>query len=111
MQKAMLEHKNLILDVTGSNTTKLMKQAHALAGLGYDLRVIHVDRPLYQSATNVVNRYYQSGRFVDMKYLYEAVDHNPIETYKAMRDDPIFSHWTNFDNDNWKGKVTEQGSR
>lgn len=110
MSQALKGRHSVLLDETGSNTEKMDKRVQMLAEAGYDVHVIHVKVPLATSAQRVWDRYQKSGRFVDLDYLVNSVDHNPDKTYTRLKANKAVKSWVSIDNTTGP-RVIDEGKR
>lgn len=109
-ERAAADRHNVVFDETGGNLNKTVARAKELSKT-YDVHVIHVDSPLYQTMQRSWKRFEGEGRFVEPDYQLNDVDDKPINTYKALRDSGFVKSWQDIDNTSFKGIVREQGSR
>lgn len=108
--QALKERHNLLLDETGSNTDKMDARVSMLGQAGYNVHVIHVKVPLATSAQRIWDRYQRSGRFVDLDYLVNRVDHNPDKTYDRLKQNSAVKSWLSIDNTTG-ARVIDEGKR
>lgn len=109
--RALRARHNIMYDETAGNMVKTLEKAKAIAALGYEIHVIHVNAPMSQTLKVAWDRFKHEGRFVDPTYQLDDVDDKPIKAYEALKELPETKSWESIDNTNFQRKVVEQGSR
>ena len=105
--RAVAGRNNISIDETGAKMSKAEAKVKVLHDLGYDVHLIHVSAPMYQSANKVIDRYKQEGRFTDLDYLVNHVDELTDKTYAGLRSSPYLKSGQDIDNTDFKRKVTD----
>ena len=95
---------NVVFDQTGRDPDKVQEQLEELAKRGYEVEFHLADVPGSESARRVHWRFKnevtadgkRTMRYVDPRFVMEAVDNNPQRTYEMLKDHPAikrFSRW------------------
>ena len=109
--RALADRMNVLYDEVGGKAGKLQAKVDSLAGLGYDVHLVHVDAPTYQTVARAKDRFHDSGRWVDVGYMLDDADDNPKKSYDLVKASPNLASWEDIDNKDFKRIVRERGSR
>lgn len=106
---ALMQRRHVLLDLTGTNQEKIGQMAVDMSADNYDVHIIFVDLPAWQSVgrawtrfqTNPLNRLpgVVFGRFVPPRYVYNVVDGKPALTYEYLKGLQAVKSWRRISTD------------
>ena len=76
---------NLVLPLIGRNAERLTGMIAALKEKGYTVGLHYLELPPELSASRAVERFQETGRFVDPDYIFNRVGWTPRETYHTIK--------------------------
>jgi hypothetical protein len=96
--RAVNANHNIVFDLTGKNTDKMLAVTDWLKKHDYDIHVVHTEVPSFVSAGRCWKRYNANpmgkdpskppGRWVDPEFAYSKVDHKPAITFSKLMEHP-----------------------
>lgn len=106
ISQAMERGDNIVLPVVGGDKAKVTSLLDAFTEAGYNVNVSYVDLPLDKSLERSVDRFYETGRLVDPRYI-QTIGRKPAENYEALRDEQKYTSYTAYDNNVERGQEAE----
>jgi predicted ABC-type ATPase len=107
VHRAMKERKNVLLDSTMKTYNKFLRYTSIAKALDYKIQLTYVDAPVDKAMRNVVQRYRETGRYVDLHYV-ASQDHRNRETFEKLK--RFADDWRMYDASGPKGVLKERKS-
>lgn len=84
LDRATTNRDNIVLPIIGKDETKLTALVNKLKDKGYDVHLHYNDLPIEKSKARAVQRYLDTGRFVDPAYI-DTIGLKPLENYAKLK--------------------------
>lgn len=101
MKMAVESGSNIVLPMIGKRAEKLRILRQQLADQGYTVHLVLNDLDAAEATRRAINRFHETGRFIDPHYIYNLVADKPREVFNAVK--------TEFDSHEWRVNDTPFG--
>jgi predicted ABC-type ATPase len=98
LRKATASGDNLVLETVSPKVEDIKGWIAEAKEKGYTTHVAFADVPMDISIPRAIQRYHETGRFVDPAYIYHDVGHGPAASFEAARGHPDVASWEHYDN-------------
>lgn len=96
--------ENVVIPLVGKNKAKIDALGRKLIEAGYTVRLHYVDLPQEKAAERAVERFHNTGRFVDPNYVLNEVDGHPRRTFDDLKGADWVSGYERKSNDVARGQ-------
>ena len=104
LDRALENGDNVVLPLVGKNSNKIRRLRDVLVDRGYEVHLHLVDLPAEKAAARAVERFEQTGRFVDPHYVLNIGD-SPAKTYDIIKSEGGIASYERFSNDVPRGQA------
>ena len=104
LKQAVINGDNIVMPVVGKNLGKMKAMIAEMKAHGYDVHLHLVDLPVDKAAERAIQRWKETGVFVDPDYVVNHVGLKPSKNYDILKKEEGVSSYAKYSNDVERGK-------
>ena len=95
---ALERNINIVYSIVGKSMDSITEIATKAKSLGYNVHLNLVDIEPSRAAIRAMERYAQTGRYIDAEYILKDVDYKPKENFERLKNHTLFSTSSHYNN-------------
>lgn len=104
LDKALDAGNNIVMPIVGKTIDRVRQIRDALVAEGYEVHLHHNEVSVDTSVQRAIQRYKNTGKFVDPDYIVNEVGLKPNQNYDILKTEKGFSTYEKFNNDVPRGQ-------
>jgi predicted ABC-type ATPase len=102
------ERRNILYDTVGKSAKRIEELVRGAKKLGHNIELVYSDLPPLKAAQRAMDRYQETGRFVDPEYIQKETGSKPLDTFHRLLDSGLVDKATAYDNNVPEGQPPRQ---